>query len=161
MEPPPRARVAAPQLLAAPQYVAAPQQADTRSYHRQMRQLQDRGVIHFGDDSSPQQRGFETTNAASQAAVQRSHEFAKARHEEKVLVGLLIEQHGMSPAEARQELMLFRQKQAQLAGRPPAGGVPSVERPPPQAQPWYRQYRPVPPPPRAHFHYHPALASPA
>ena len=79
--------------------------------------------IVFGDDSTaalaraPAASMYQTTNQQQQAQTQFMHEKAKERHEEQILMKLMVEDHGMTEKEARQEIALYRQEQAQAAAR--------------------------------------------
>ena len=125
-----------------------------RAYQRRLQQ--ERGNIVFGDDSSPWNQPvrrqmdsrFQTTNQLQQEQARKVHEEALQRHEEKVLMEIMVEQYGMSTKEARHEIDLYhreQQQQQQQAGG--GGGAPPRGQPPPppqQQQPWQQQPRQQP-----------------
>lgn len=78
--------------------------------------------IVFGDDSTPVRANvskkndmYQTTNQREQQQMHFMHEQAKERHEEQILMKLMVEDHGMSVKDAKYEIALYRQEQAQAA----------------------------------------------
>ena len=71
--------------------------------------------ISFGDDSSPQQHRtrniYQTSNNATNEAMQQVHEAAKQRAHEATIRELLL-QHGMSEQQIQHEIALWRREQA-------------------------------------------------
>ena len=124
-----------------------------RAYERRLQQ--ERGNIVFGDDSSPWNRPtrpaaaptfnpFQTTNQMQQQAVQKKHEEALQRHEESILMQIMVEQYGMSTKEAKHEIELYHQEQAQARSQ---GGGRQGTGQPYQQQQQQQQSQPQPPPP--------------
>ena len=117
----------------------SPYNPEALLYHRRVRHVQDRGAIQFGDDS-PVQKGasrYQTTNGANQKLMQQSHERALAKHEEKILVDIMVDQHGMSEHEAKQEIEMYRREQAQqgIKQAPPQQQLRRGWQPPPAPAP--------------------------
>ena len=94
-----------------------------RTDFQRMRDKDRQGSLVFGDDAPPTghntQSMYETTNGRNQLAMTSSLKQAHERHEETVLKKIMIEQHGMSMAEANVEIKLYRQEQAAAAGGRP------------------------------------------
>ena len=75
--------------------------------------------VVFGDDSTqaaakrPSASMYQTTNQQQQAQTEQMHKQALERHEEQILMQLMVDDHGMTEKEARHEIALYRKEQAQ------------------------------------------------
>ena len=96
--------------------------------------MDDGGGVSFGGDNMTNQRAvsshYQTSNSAVNEQMQKMHEHAVQRHHEQTIRTLLREQHGLSEAEAEQEIKLWRQEvEAGKAAPIPSGdaAAPKVE----------------------------------
>ena len=146
----------------------------TLSTHEEQQAMRDRnrnrnwqGSIFLGDDSTAAQRKtpdkmYQTTKMSEQIAMQEGLRNALTRQQERTLIDIMIEQHGMTEAEARYEIELYNKEEAakdaeKYASRPTEPqGYAAKQAFQPQPEAWRRQQPPKqqqaqpqrPPPPQ-------------
>ena len=117
------------------------------------RQKSQGGSIFIGDDTTHLHRRspgdmYTTTKAQDQLKMQQSYQSALTRHQERMLIQIMVEQHGLSEAEAKSEIELYHkeeaeaQRQAAQPGRTRAK-QPFAQPPPPQQPAFHPPQQPA------------------
>jgi len=69
--------------------------------------------LMLGDDSRVDQRQWRTSNEMQQERVQQTHKIAMQREEDRKLMQIMVDEHGLTAQQARQEISLYRKEQTQ------------------------------------------------
>ena len=123
---------------------------EQQQQRQRTRQKNWQGSIQMGDDSRPASRAngmYQTTSGQTQLHMQQQYQSALTRQQERTLIDIMMNEHGMSEGEARYEIELYNKEMGQeKANALVKGTVPRDQRgfAKQQYQPPQRVYQPPP-----------------
>jgi len=126
---------------------------EQQQHRMRARQKHWNGSIFLGDDSTGQRSTapasmYQTTNSENQLRMQEMHQNALTRQQEKTLIKIMVDQHGLTESEAKHEIALYNKEVAQEQAQAFAAPKPPAQRGYAAGRSLQRgQHAPPPPPP--------------